>query len=136
MKFVQRAPEGHQGLIFTRVRAHAMGFIKIHDESCLQEVLNVNLEGARQAESSFARVIHEIGYLDTATCSKARCGRCFVPLPGGPHGFFERLATSVQPEAAKKKRASEDKMTAVWKAPKGHQNMVITWVRAHAQIFH
>ena len=72
-------------MVFTRFRAHAQICMKIDDENRLEEALQMNLGGARQAKSSFARVVHEIWYLDTATCRKARCGRCFVPLPGGPH---------------------------------------------------
>ena len=68
----------------------------------------MNLEGVRLAKSSFARVIFESGHLDAATCSKARCGVFRAPSRRSScllfrlRGFFERLATSVQPEAAKK----------------------------------
>ena len=69
-------------MVFTMVRAHAQICTKIDDENCLEEALQMTLEGVRQAKSSFARVVHEIWYLDTATCKKARCGLCFVPLLG------------------------------------------------------
>ena len=59
MTAVWRAPEGYRSMVLTWVRAHAQVFMNIH-ESCLQEVLHMKLEGVRQAESSFARVVHEI----------------------------------------------------------------------------
>ena len=85
MKPFGRSPEGHQIIVFRSVRAHAQIYMRIDYEDRLEEVLHMSLEGARQATSSFARVVHDILYLDTATCRKARCGLCFVPLLGGPH---------------------------------------------------
>ena len=61
--------KGHGGLwegsggppkhVFTRFRSHAQLCMKIDDERCLEESLQVSLEVVRQAKSSFARVVHD-----------------------------------------------------------------------------
>ena len=95
-------------MAFTRFRAHAQICVKIDDEHRLEEeALQVNLEGARQAKSSVARVVHEICY---CTSIQRRSGR--HAAGGASCPFQEILVSDFAPSARlqledAKMRASE-----------------------------
>ena len=80
-------------MVFRSVRAHAQICVRIDDEDCLEEALQMNLVGARQANSSFARVVHEICYIDI----QRRAGKHAVGGVSCP--FLQVLVSAFSPSA-------------------------------------